>query len=130
MTDIIMQAYQVVDEIVKDQDVIDLKRLNRFIDKTYPKEIEAFRQAKDVYAKIMATGGSYHPDFKQATIRLSETKTALYQTDEVKTYNALEKKVETKLTELLKEMTHRISPHIPTHNAVGIVQKGGSCQVG
>ena len=130
MTDIIIQAYNVVDEIVKDPDVITLKKMNQTIDKIYPSEIRNFEQAKIAYADVMATGGHYHPDFKEVSQRLSETKTLLYEKPEVKTYIMLEKKVETKLNELLKEMTKRISSHIPTPNAIGIVKKGGSCHVG
>lgn len=130
MTDIILQAYNVMDEIVKDHDVITLKKLNKIIDLKYADDIKAFSHAKDVYADIMTTGGHYHPDFKDATIKLSQTKTTLYQKEEVKAYLTLEKKVETKLNNLLKEMTDRISSHIPIPNAIGIVKKGGSCHVG
>lgn len=130
MTDIILQTYEAVDEMMTDEDIVTLKTLNKIIDEKYQDEIEAFSQAKDVYGDIMATGGHYHPDFKQASLKLLETKTALYQKDEVKTYLALEKKVETKLNDFLKAITERISPHIPTPNALGMVKKGGSCHVG
>lgn len=130
MTDIILQAYNVVDEIVKDPDVITLKTLNKAIDAKFPNEIAAFTKAKKAYSDVMSTGGNYHPDFKKVTLELSETKSELYQKPEVSEYLKLEKKVETKLNDLLKEMTQCISSHIPTPNALGIVKKGGSCHVG
>ncbi len=130
MTDIILQAYNVLDEIVKDPDVIALKKLNKEIDEKFSNEIKAFSEAKNVYDDVMSTGGHYHPDFKKVTLKLSEAKSTLYQKPEVSDYLKLEKKVETKLNDLLREMTNRISSHIPTPNAIGIVKKGGSCHVG
>ncbi len=130
MTDIILQAYNVVDEIVKDPEVIALKKLNKTIDKKFKSEIKAFSDAKEVYSDVMSTGGHYHPDFKAVTVKLSKAKLELYEKPEVSEYLKLEKKVETKLNDMLKKMTERISSHIPTPNAIGMVKKGGACHVG
>ncbi len=130
MTDIIIQAYHVVDEIAKDPDLIALKKQNQIIEKKYLNEIKTFRQVKNEYSDILNTGGKYHPDFKKVSTKLSETKRVLYEKEEVKTYLTLEKKVEMKLNDLLKNIANRISSHIPTPNALGIVKKGGHCHVG
>lgn len=130
MTDIILQAYRVADEIKNDPDVIALKQLNQKIEKQYQNEIVAFDQAKDVYNDVMSTGGRYHPDFKVASKQLAETKRELYEKPDVITYLALEKKIETKLNDLLKQIAEQISPFIPMPDALGMVKKGGHCHVG
>ena len=130
MTDIILQAYRVVDELIQDPDIKMLKQLNQQIEHQYKHEIALFNEAKAVYNDVMNTGGHYHPDFKAASKKLAETKSTLYQKAEVAQYLALEKKVEMKLNELLKDMTDRISSFIPTPDALGIVKKGGHCHVG
>jgi cell fate (sporulation/competence/biofilm development) regulator YlbF (YheA/YmcA/DUF963 family) len=129
MTDIIMQAYQVLDEIKQDQTYVEMKRLDKLIPQTYAKEIEAFQQAKKVYDDVMATGGSYHPDFKQAIKNFSEAKAVLYAKEEVSRYFQLEKALQDEINAFLKDMTDAVSSHIKTPNKLGIVQKGGSCHV-
>lgn len=129
MTEIIIQAYQVLDEILKDEHYIEMKRLNQSIIKKYENEISAFNEAKDLYSQVMQEGGTYHPDFKRVSNLLSETKRKLYETDDMKRYVLLEKTLQTEINTFLAELTEYISPHMKTPDVFGIIKKGGSCHV-
>jgi len=129
MTEIIIQAYQVLDEILKDEHYIEMKRLNQSIIKKYENEISAFNEAKDLYSQVMQEGGTYHPDFKRVSNLLSETKRKLYETDDMKRYVLLEKSLQTEINTFLAELTEYISPHMKTPDVFGIIKKGGSCHV-
>jgi cell fate (sporulation/competence/biofilm development) regulator YlbF (YheA/YmcA/DUF963 family) len=129
MTEIIMQAYNVLDELKTDPLFIQMKELDQKIASLYQKEILAFTQAKEVYEDVMTTGGSYHPDYKDAIRKLSETKSELYGKPEVMQYVQTEKAFQDMINEFLQQMTSMVSTHIKTPNKLGIVQKGGSCHV-
>jgi cell fate (sporulation/competence/biofilm development) regulator YlbF (YheA/YmcA/DUF963 family) len=129
MTDIIMQAYQVLDELKIDTNYLLMKSLDKEISSRYPKEIEAFQKAKKIYEDVLETGGTYHPDYKEAVRNLSLTKAELYQKAEVKKYLEAEKSFQDMINTFLNEMTQSVSSHIKTPNKLGIVQKGGSCHV-
>jgi len=130
MTEIIMQAYETADEIVSDPRFKRIVTLNKLIDQLYPNEIKAFDEAKIKYDDVMSTGGKYHPDFKKVTKLLSETKAALYNQKEVLEYRQLEREFEQDLNTFIFDMTSKISEHIPSPNAFGLIKKGGSCHVG
>lgn len=129
MTEIIMQAYNVLDELKTDPLFIQMKELDQQIASLYQKEIQAFAKAKEVYEDVMTTGGSYHPDYKNAIRKLSETKSDLYGKPEVMQYVQTEKAFQDMMNEFLQQMTSMVSTHIKTPNKLGIVQKGGSCHV-
>lgn len=129
MTSIIMQAYQVLDEIKKDPTYQKIKHFDRVAADLYQKETLEFQKARARYDKIMNEGGTYHPDFKDAVRTLSEAKSILYSKEEVKTYFELEKKFETELNDFLFELTQAVSSHIKTPDKLGIIKKGGSCHV-
>jgi len=129
MTDIIMQAYQVLDELKIDKNYLLMKSLDKEISSRYPKEIEAFQKAKKIYEDVLETGGTYHPDYKEAVKKLSLTKAELYQKAEVKKYLEAEKSFQDMINTFLNVMTQSVSSHIKTPNKLGIVQKGGSCHV-
>jgi cell fate (sporulation/competence/biofilm development) regulator YlbF (YheA/YmcA/DUF963 family) len=129
MTEIIMQAYNVLDELKTDPLFIQMKELDQKIASLYQKEIQAFTKAKEVYEDVMTTGGSYHPDYKDAIRKLSETKSELYGKPEVMQYVQTEKAFQDMINEFLQQMTSMVSTHIKTPNKLGIVQKGGSCHV-
>lgn len=129
MTDIIIQAYQVLDELKQDTNYLLMKSLDKEIASCYSKEIGAFQTAKKIYEDVLSTGGTYHPDYKEAVKNLSLAKAELYQQDEVKRYLEAEKSFQEMLNTFLNEMTQSVSSHIKTPNKLGIVQKGGSCHV-
>ncbi len=129
MTEIIMQAYNVLDELKTDPLFIQMKELDQQIASLYQNEIQAFTKAKEVYEDVMTTGGSYHPDYKNAIRKLSETKSDLYGKPEVMQYVQTEKAFQDMINEFLQQMTSMVSTHIKTPNKLGIVQKGGSCHV-
>lgn len=130
MTDIILQTYQVLDEIKNDPNYIELKRLDKLIVENYGKEIFDFQSTKISYDQIMQEGGTYHPDFKEVANKLSEAKKALYSKEEMKMYLDLEKKIQDELNDFIIQITSSISKYIKTPNKLGIVSKGGSCHVG
>ncbi len=129
MTEIIIQAYQVLDEIIKDKNYIEMKTLNQEIIKKYKSEINAFSQAKELYTQMMQDGGTYHPDFKKYSNLLSDSKRKLYETEEMKRYVLLEKTLQTEINSFLAELTEVVSSHIKTPDVFGIIKKGGSCHV-
>lgn len=129
MTDIIIQAFLVLDEIKKDPKYLLMKQLDLQIGKLYPNEIKAFQDSKKVYDEVMATGGSYHPDFKDVVQKFSKAKSVLYGKNEVSLYFQTEKELQEEINSFLKEMTDSISSFIKTPDKLGIVQKGGSCHV-
>lgn len=130
MTEIVMQAYEVADEIIRDERFQRIAKLNKLIDQLYPNEIKAFEEAKILYDDVMQTGGKYHPDFKKTTLLLSETKAKLYNQKEVIEYRQLEREFEQDINAFIFEFTSKVSDHIPSPNAFGLVKKGGSCHVG
>lgn len=129
MTEIMMQAYHVLDEIKQDPLYQTIKVLDQTITQLYAAEIEAFQQAKLVYESIMSSGGTYHPDFKDVVKHFSETKACLYAKPEVKAYFDSEKVFQDELNQFLYDLTQAVSQHIKTPDKMGIVKKGGSCHV-
>jgi len=129
MTEIIMQAYQVLDEMIADSVYKELKLYKQIINKKYEDEIKAFQLIKDQYDQMMSEGGSYHPDFTKTNQKLSEMKSKVYHIPEIKHYFELEKAFQEKLNAFLCELTQSVSPYIQIPNQIGIVTKGGSCHV-
>ncbi len=129
MTDIILKAYDVLDEFIKDDKFPEIKQIHQKIDDLYKNEIENFELAKTAYQKVMDEGGTYHPDYKDAVKKLSETKKHLYEQPEVKRYLELELELETELNEFLNELSKVVSDHVPAPNKFGMIKKGGSCHV-
>ena len=129
MTDLIIQAYHVLDEIRRDPIYQSIQELDQSIAKLYPIEIDAFQKAKINYESVLSTGGSYHPDFKETVKHFSETKAVLYSKPEVKLYFDSEKIFQDQLNQFLFELTQAVSSHIQTPDKMGIVKKGGSCHV-
>ncbi|MDO9630050.1 MAG: YlbF family regulator [Acholeplasmataceae bacterium] len=129
MTEIMMQAYQVLDEIKEDSKYKEIKYLDKKMLELYPNEISDFQNAKLKYDSVMSEGGSYHPDFKEAVQKFSESKAVLYSKPEVKRYFEVEKEFQDELNDFLFQMTQSVSSHIQTPNKLGIVKKGGSCHV-
>ena len=129
MTELIMQAYQVLDEIKEDSKYKEIKYLDQKMLELYSNEIKAFQEAKIKYDQVMSEGGAYHPDFKEAVQKFGESKTVLYSKPEVKRYFEVEKEFQDELNQFLFEMTQAVSSHIQTPNKLGIIKKGGSCHV-
>jgi len=129
MTDLVMQAYRVLDEIKEDDQYKEIQYLDRKMLELYSKEIQSFQEAKIKYDQVMSEGGSYHPDFKEAIQKFNKSKMVLYSKPEVKHYFEVEQKFQDELNQFLFEMTQAVSSHIQTPNKLGIVKKGGSCHV-
>ena len=129
MTDIIMQAYHVLDEIKNDTVYQSIKTLDRLIADQYKQEIKNFQEARKMYDQVMADGGKFHPDFKKVTKQLSQEKKELYLKPEVIQYFELEKVFQDDLNLFLSSLSQSVSDYIKTPNKLGIVTQGGSCHV-
>lgn len=129
MTDIIIKAYDVLEEIIKSHKFLEIKELNEKLDHLYRKEVNDYNDAKIAYQNVLNEGGTYHPDYKKTIKHLSETKATLYNKPEVKKYNDLELEFEAELNEFLYELSKSVSSHVPTPNRFGMIKKGGSCHV-
>ncbi len=130
MTEMILQAYNVLDEILADPMYLEIKRLDHYIGAHFQNEVETLRKTKSQYDLVMSEGGSYHPDFKATVKAYSEAKIILYSKEEVKKYFELEKEFQDQINDFLAELTQTVSSHIKTPNKLGIIAKGGSCHVG
>lgn len=130
MTEHILQAYNVLDEIKENPIYQEIKKLNQEMLDLYPKEIDAFQTAKTTYEDVMQTGGSYHPDFKQTVQKFSQAKLELYSKEEVKRYFKLEKQFQDEINQFLQTLTDSVSSHIAMPDILGITKKGkGGCHV-
>lgn len=129
MTEIIMQAYNVLDEIINDPIYQSIKSFDKLIVSKYENEINKFQESKKAYDQVMSEGGTYHPDFKKTVKIFSEAKSNLYQKPEVIEYFELERQFQDQLNAFITELSHSVSNHITTPNKLGIVTKGGSCHV-
>jgi cell fate (sporulation/competence/biofilm development) regulator YlbF (YheA/YmcA/DUF963 family) len=130
MTEMILQAYNVLDEILSDPIYQEIKKLDHYIETHFQEEVEVLRKTKAHYDLIMSEGGAYHPDFKKSVKDFSEAKIILYSKDEVKRYFELEQLFQDQINDFLAELTQSVSTHIKTPNKLGIIAKGGSCHVG
>lgn len=128
MTEILIAAYQLADEIINSSDFIKLKTLNQRINQQYQTELTEFNRLKEAYQQILATGGSYHPDFKEIVKQLSKVKTKLYQTPMIAELLELETLLQERLTKLMKEVAVTISPYIKLPNEVGLFTKERTCK--
>ena len=59
-----------------------------------------FEKAKELYADVERYGGKYHPDYKEVSQRLIDTKSNLYQNASVKEFKACEKEIQSILDEI------------------------------
>ncbi len=129
MTEIIMQAYQVLKELKLDSTYLAIKEYDKLILQKYQNEIQNFQIYKKEFEKVMNEGGAYHPSYKSVSKALSEAKIILYQKPEVIKYFDMEEKFQNELNQFLSDFTQAVSSHIKRPNKIGIVTKGGSCRV-
>ncbi|PKK99905.1 MAG: hypothetical protein CVV56_08890 [Tenericutes bacterium HGW-Tenericutes-1] len=109
-TQLIDLTYEAVDEI-KNLDIYkDYLNAKKAIDKIELSPLfEAFNQAKQQFDSV-SKYGKYHPDYKQATLKLMEAKTALYSTKDYiayqkanETLNLYLRNISFKITQMLSE---------------------------
>lgn len=126
MTDILMSAYDYVDELRLDNDYQRLLVVNKIINEQPTKLYQRFVNEKKKYEEVMEYG-YHHPDFKETSASFSKIKNELYETDLIKEYLMLSKLIENKVTKLCNQMAQAISENIPIQNELGIFGIGGSC---
>jgi len=112
MTDIIMQAYHVLDEIKSDSVYQSIKTMDHLITQKYKDEIKRFRDANIAYDNIMSEGGTYHPDYKETVKIFINAKSDLYQKPEVIQYFEFERQFQEQLNLFLTSLSQSVSNHI------------------
>lgn len=123
MTELIMQAYNVLDEFMEHPLYLELRILDKQIEEKYPKLIKQFNEAKIKYDEILNTGGKHHPDYKTSILELSTIKAELYAKEEVQRYFELEHNLQALINSFLEQMASLISPHIETPNNFNLLKK-------
>ncbi|MDY0346333.1 MAG: YlbF family regulator [Acholeplasma sp.] len=127
--EIILKAYDVADEIKASEAFKSLIALKTYMDDHFKKEVDAYQKAHSRFSDIQATGGQYHPDFKEAVLALSIAKRALYEKKEVKQYIEQEKAIQKILDDLARDLANKISSHVKAPNELGFL-KESSCHAG
>ncbi|MCK9235748.1 MAG: hypothetical protein WC225_05215 [Acholeplasmataceae bacterium] len=126
MTEIIMKAYDVLEEILQDDKIHQLKVLDKEIESKYHADLKAFEQMKQIYNQVLNEGGAYHPDYAATLKTFSEMKKALYEKEEVARYLQIERKLEQELNAFLNDIAQIVSHYIPRPNPFGLFKKGGN----
>jgi cell fate (sporulation/competence/biofilm development) regulator YlbF (YheA/YmcA/DUF963 family) len=129
MSDIMIQAYKVLEELKNEESYKLMKKLNQEMIFKYQKEIDAFQKDKNEFNQMMNEGGAYHPDFKMISQRFQQSKKELYEKDLIIQYFKAEKTFEDILNEFMSELTQNISSYIEPKGQVVFKTKGGSCHV-
>lgn len=76
--------------------------------------INEFEKAKELYADVERYGGKYHPNYKEVSQRLIDTKSNLYQNDSVKEFKACEKEIQSILDEISKYISQAVEVTVKT----------------
>lgn len=126
MTEIMLMAYDLLDDFIELEEYKRLKQLSKIVESKYINEINDFKKSREIYDDIMQYGGIYHPDFKDAARKLSVSKAILYQKNEVQDLLMLEQKVQNILNQLIDDIKDTVSPYLRTPNELGMTRKGGS----
>jgi cell fate (sporulation/competence/biofilm development) regulator YlbF (YheA/YmcA/DUF963 family) len=130
MSDLIIQAYKVLQELKNETSYVQMQKLNEEMNIQYKIEIENFQTQKNAFYNIMENGGSYHPDFKTVSQKFQEAKKQLYEKDLVKQYFEAEKTFENILNIFVDQLTKSVSSYIESNNnKVSFQTKGGKCHV-
>ena len=76
--------------------------------------INEFEKAKELYADVERYGGKYHPDYKEVSQRLIDTKSNLYQNASVKEFKACEKEIQSILDEISNYISKAVEVTVKT----------------
>ncbi|VEU81222.1 YlbF family regulator [Haploplasma axanthum] len=126
MTDLLLLAYDYVDEFKNKDYYQEYISLSKMIDDKYYDDLIKVNKIKEEYDAVLEYG-RYHPDFKDVTKKYSEAKKKLFEIDDIKRYFELDRIIEEEINEFLNKVTSSISENIPVFNKFGfITKKGGS----
>lgn len=129
MTEIILEAYHVLDEIKTSDTYIELLKLNSYITNNLNEEYLKYQNLKTKLDKIISMGAKFHPDFKEISTKLLIAKEALYSIKEVKKYLSLKGDVVKELNDFSRSLGSVISNNLNVPNELGIVKtKKGVCK--
>lgn len=76
--------------------------------------INEFEKVKELYADVERYGGKYHPDYKEVSQRLIDTKSNLYQNASVKEFKACEKEIQSILDEISNYISQAVEVTVKT----------------
>ena len=115
-TQLIDLTYEAVDEI-KNQDMYNSYiAAKKEIDKIDLRPLfDAFIEAKNYFDEV-SKYGKFHPDYKQATLKLMEAKTALYSTKEYIAYQKANETLNLYLRDISFKITQMLSECLVTSN--------------
>lgn len=129
MTNIILTAYDVVDEIRDSENYVELDNLNKYIKKNLKSIYQKYIDLKVKFDDILSKGGKYHPDFKEVSQQLLIEKNNFYNNEYVKRHMVLQRKLQKELNILSNQIGSSISNNLSTPNEFGfVVSKKGSCK--
>lgn len=115
-TQLIDLTYEAVDEIKQQDMYINYIAAKKEIDKIELRPLfDAFNQAKSQFDEV-SKYGKFHPDYKQATFKLMETKTALYSTKEYIAYQKANETLNLYLRDISFKITQMLSECLVTSN--------------
>ncbi len=122
--EIFVKTYELIDEI---KEVSEYKRLIELKDIINRNQllldlITEFKKLNEKYQEV-SKYGKYHPDLDATRKALSKKKEELYKHPLVKEYKECEKKVESILTEVSKELATSVSTKIKHPNEIGLIKK-------
>lgn len=108
-TNIIIKAYDLVDELKQSFHYQELRRLDKVIKTKYKKELKEYLETFKTFNEVYNTGGTYHPDFKKASKEYRLKKEVLFKKEEVIDYFKYESLINAYLKELSDEIVSSVS---------------------
>ncbi|CCV63824.1 hypothetical protein BN85402470 [Alteracholeplasma palmae J233] len=128
MTEYLMKAYDISDEIKNSDNYKKLIEALKIIEVKYQPLVDDFNLAKEKYYTVLSEGGKYHPDYLETVKKLGFAKKALYEKQEVTDYFKLEQEIQKTLNEFTIQITEIVSNYIKKPNELGLLkEKGGGC---
>lgn len=128
MTEILLSAYDYLDDLRDNPKYIEYIKLNQEVKITFKEEFLKLAQAKKAFEDVLEYGRN-HPDFKKVSAEYSNISKELFSKPMLRKQLSLNNEIESLINEFLNEIVNEISPNIPVLNELGIISnKGGfSC---
>ncbi|MDY0277501.1 MAG: YlbF family regulator [Acholeplasma sp.] len=129
MTEILMLAYDYLDQLKASDEYHEYLILSKVIDDKYHDEVLKVNEIKEMFDEV-SEYGKYHPEYKNISEKFSNAKKELFSYQDIKRYLELNRMLEERINDLLREVSFNISENIPVFNKFGfITSKGGGCSV-
>lgn len=128
LTNILLSAYDYLDELRENPKYIEYIKLNKEIKTVFAEEFKELDNCKKAFEEVLEYGRN-HPDFKKVSSEYSKISKELFSKPLLRKQLALNNEIESLINNFLNEIVSEISPNIPVLNELGIISnKGGfSC---